>query len=335
VTLTVDNGSVYIPSSASGGGGGKLFKLDANTGNLIFNVTIPGFGGSSSIMASATVGAGMVFVRAQNRYNYALNATTGDIIWMVDARYNLGTPEQAASVSQVCAMLYKYGRVYFNDYYGISCVNAFNGSELWHTWLGRENMAQGLSYSYGRIYTVNENGVLYVLDSLTGEKLSYYAFVGGGAELHSMPTPYNCSLYVASLNWNLYCFEEAPPAEPWTPTPEPTFPTADEIAQKVLDNLPDSPSANDIAQEIVNQLPAYPEYPEAPTADEVAQKVLDNLPDSPSADEVAQAVVNTLPEEPEPAEAPEYTTIDLAILVAVVIAIAIELVSFWTLKKRK
>jgi outer membrane protein assembly factor BamB len=204
----VADDAVYITAAVAGGGGPNLIKLNATTGALMYNIDFAGWLGDTSVSASPTLGAGMVFVRANNRYNYAINATTGATIWMVDARYNPGTPEQANGASQSCAMLYEYGRVYFNNFYGISCVNAFNGTELWYTFLSRENLAQGLSYSYGRIYTVNENGVLYVLDALTGQKLSYYAFSGGGAQLHSMPTPYNGSLYVASLNWNLYCFDE-------------------------------------------------------------------------------------------------------------------------------
>jgi hypothetical protein len=103
-------------------------------------------------------------------------------------------------------MLYKYGFLYFNDYYGISCLNARDGTVVWYTYLSREDLSQGISYAYGRIYVVNEAGVLYVLDSPSGAKLSYYEF---GNQLHSIPTPYNGSLYVAGNDWNLYCFGEA------------------------------------------------------------------------------------------------------------------------------
>ena len=329
-TPAVDNGSVYVTSSASGGGGGKLFRLDANNGNVVFNVTVPGYGGSSSIVASPTLGAGMVFVRAANRYNYAFNATTGQKVWMVDARYNPGTPEQAASALQPCSMLYKYGKVYFSNYYGVSCVNAFNGSELWYTWLSRENIAQGLSYSYGRIYAVNENGVLYVLDSLTGQKLSYHDFVGGGAQLHSMPTPYNGSLYITSLNWNLYRFDEAPPAAQSAPTPTPEPLTADAIAQKVLEKLPTyptSPSASEIAQKVVASLPS------GVSADEVAQKVLANLPANPTAEQIAQEITNQL--STNTAFVPtEYSTANVVIIVAVAVAIAIGIVNLFLIRKR-
>ena len=195
--------------------GPHVIKLNATTGAVIFNVVIPGyFGGYSyfpNIGGSVTVGAGMVFARGIFRYNYALNATTGEIVWMVDARYNPGFATQSQGAAQAAPMLYKYGIVYLTDFYGITAINALNGSELWHTYLSRENSSPGLSYSYGRVYTVNEAGALYVLDALSGEKLSYYQF--GHTTLKSVPTPYNGSLYVGSRDWNLYRFDEAvPPA---------------------------------------------------------------------------------------------------------------------------
>ena len=216
-TPTVVDGAVYFGANGvfMAEAGPHVIKLNATTGEEIFNVVIPGyFGGYSyfpDIGASITLGAGMVFARGIFRYNYALNATTGEIVWMVDARYNPGTPFQSQGSAQAAPMLYKYGIVYLTDFYGITAVNAFNGSELWHTYLSRENSSPGMSYSYGRVYTVNEAGALDVLDALTGEKLSYYQL--GHTTLKSVPTPYNGSLYLGSRDWNLYCFEEAPPEE--------------------------------------------------------------------------------------------------------------------------
>jgi len=43
-------------------------------------------------------------------------------------------------------------------------------------------------------------------------------------------------------------------------------PSASDVAQNVLDRLPDDPTAGEIAQEVLDQMPAYPDYPEAPEA---------------------------------------------------------------------
>jgi outer membrane protein assembly factor BamB len=77
--------------------------------------------------------------------------------------------------------------------------------------------------------------------------------------------------------------------------------------------------------------PSDPGY-QGPSAQEVANRVLADLPEDPTADEISQAVINQMPEYPEPAEIPEYpeypeyTTIDLIIIVLVAITLIISLV---------
>jgi len=87
--------------------------------------------------------------------------------------------------------------------------------------------------------------------------------------------------------------------------------------------------------------PAPEEYPDVPTASEVAQETVSQLPaypDVPSATEVAQETISQLPAYPEIPEIPEtpaYLTIDLAIIAAVAIAVIIGIVSYLAIKKQK
>jgi outer membrane protein assembly factor BamB len=209
---TVADGAVYISANGIAGDEGfHVIKLNATTGALIYNVVLPGFVGGFSVPTSTTapltVGDGMVFARGTSRYNYALNATSGAIIWMTKSGFNEGSPFQTNGPTLAPAMLYANNLVYITDYYSITALNALNGSKVWSTYTSRESLSLGFGYSYGRVYTTNEAGTLYVLDALSGAKLSFYQF--GGATLHSVPTPYNGSLYVSSMDWNLYCFDEA------------------------------------------------------------------------------------------------------------------------------
>ena len=71
--------------------------------------------------------------------------------------------------------------------------------------------------------------------------------------------------------------------------------------------------------------PTYPGY-QGPTAQEVAQDVLNNLPDSPTADNIAQEVLNQLPEYPDATVVPEYTTIDIVLTILVAVAIVLSVV---------
>jgi len=105
--------------------------------------------------------------------------------------------------------------------------------------------------------------------------------------------------------------------------------TAEEIAQKVLDELPISPSADDVASAIINQLP------EGITAQDVADKVLANLPEGPSAENVAEEILKQLPEEPKEPETPLFTTMDLAIIAAVVVVAALVVYNIYLIRKRK
>jgi eukaryotic-like serine/threonine-protein kinase len=218
---TISDNAIYFSSTRGGyriGWGpavtnGDFYKLDLN-GNVIWHKEIPyvldkTFANGNFLFASATVAPdlGLVFLRNGYRLNYAFNVTTGDNIWTYDGKYNPGTPFQLGGAPQVDAFLYKYGLLYANDYYGVTCRNASSGQEVWFTYLSRELNNQGITYAYGRIYVATEAGVLYVLDALNGGKYSYVEF--GNQQMHSSPVPYNGNLYIGAPDWNLYCFGDA------------------------------------------------------------------------------------------------------------------------------
>ena len=83
-TPAVADGAVYVGAAIAGSGGPHVLKLNATTGALIFDVVIPGYNNATTISASVTTGGGMIFARGTYRYNYALNATTGNIVWKVE-----------------------------------------------------------------------------------------------------------------------------------------------------------------------------------------------------------------------------------------------------------
>jgi hypothetical protein len=185
------------------------------------------------VFASPTVDpiGTMIFVRQVYGGTYCINATSGKIIWIYNATYNTGTYTQWGTTNYN-AVLYVDGLCYFNDYYSIVCVDAKTGNVTWNLYLGREDIAGGISYSYGKIYVVSETGNLYSVNAMNGVKLSYYPT---SCLMHAIPVPYNGSLYLAATNWKLYRFGDtvaSPSTEPETTpatSPEPiatTEPTA-------------------------------------------------------------------------------------------------------------
>jgi hypothetical protein len=148
--------------------------------------------------------------------------------------------------------------------------------------------------------TLDPNGNFYEIDSVTSDASGMFKL------MWEPPVPGEYTIIATFEGSKAYYSSYAETAIGVTeaPTPYPEAPTAEDVAQKTIDKLPaypEVPSAEDVAQETINKLPAYPE----------------------------------IPEYPEYPEAPEYTTIDLAIIAAVVIAIVIGVVNFYALRKRK
>ena len=80
--------------------------------------------------------------------------------------------------------------------------------------------------------------------------------------------------------------------------------------------------------------PTYPGY-QGPSAQDVANRVLADLPDNPTPNQISQAVISQLPEYPAATVVPEYSTIDIILAILVVLAIVIGIVSFLVLNKKK
>ncbi len=82
--------------------------------------------------------------------------------------------------------------------------------------------------------------------------------------------------------------------------------------------------------------PTIPGY-QGPSAQDVAQNVVNSLPVNPTPDQISQAVIAQMPEFPEmPAVTiPEYTTIDIVIIVAVVAVAVLVVYTLITVKKQK
>ena len=78
-------------------------------------------------------------------------------------------------------------------------------------------------------------------------------------------------------------------------------------------------------------IPSYPGY-QGPSAQEVANNVVNNLPENPTSSQIAQAVVNAMPEYLEQQAAPDYTNMFIIVFVLVAIAIVIGLVSIFRKK---
>ncbi len=227
---TIVNNIVYVAPNQAGPNG-YIYELNAQTGALMQNMSFPyvvnpfiAAGNPSAritgqgIEAPVTVDTldNIIFVQQINMRTFAINGTSGKILWTYDAYYDPLTTGQWGT-DNVGGILFAGGNCYFNEWYAIVCVNALSGNASWTTYLSREDDAP-LSYYAGNIYAVTYLNYAYVLNGATGAKESY-AFCGDEA---TQPVPYAGNLYVASGDFNVTCFTQATAASSVTPIPTPT-----------------------------------------------------------------------------------------------------------------
>jgi eukaryotic-like serine/threonine-protein kinase len=185
---------------------GFVYKVNADTGSIIWNQSTP-IGRDISMMGTPVIGQGLVFIGsggatvsvAKIGQFYALNATTGKIVWATNQLAGSG------SLNPVWSMLYNNGKVYFADFFSLSCANATTGVKLWSCFLTREHLGS-LAYADGKIYVPSDSFAVYVVDADSGAKLGFF---GTDAQVRSSPAIYQNKLYVGSNDWNVYCIMES------------------------------------------------------------------------------------------------------------------------------
>jgi outer membrane protein assembly factor BamB len=230
----VANDGLYINSNTPGTNG-TLYKLDATSGDIIWTLSIP-YGGTAVSdyspnylywYASPTVADGKVFIPADSRDQYCINAANGDIIWKVvfnaeeeslvpnvaSMIYDPGMPywKQTGNITFLGEIVPKYelfpatGKVYTMDsFFSVLCLDASNGEVLWKSWLGRE--VYGISYALNKVYANRVEKAVYVLDADTGKKLSYWELE---SNCWSSPSLWDNKMYLTDNGWYVYCWEEA------------------------------------------------------------------------------------------------------------------------------
>jgi outer membrane protein assembly factor BamB len=191
--------AVYVISEEPDSG--ALYKLDADSGDLIWKQLIPYhliFIGGTDLHASPTVAEGMVFASTNARNYYGIDAATGDIEWTY--RYS------GAEEFILCSPIYHDGDLFLIGKFSIVCINAKNGDFLWETFLGDE-LYVSPTYADGKLYIATDQRSIYVVNSTTGEKLGRYLT---SSNSWSAPTIYEGRVYVGNNDWNVYCLDDSP-----------------------------------------------------------------------------------------------------------------------------
>jgi outer membrane protein assembly factor BamB len=223
------NNVIYITSTDK-----NLYAFDASSGTKLWNWTSPKVGMGLSprfhlyLTSTPTVAEGKVFFGIGASWdNYlafsglppspyptaiafvALNASTGNLIWLAN---------QTGNSEQPFAATYYKGVLFMPENMGISCYNATDGTLIWRQWLGHQvftSVAVADDPTVGgiKLYAGSDsysitcfNGTAAMLNA-TVSVLSEYTT---GAQCPSSPAVYDGKLYAASADGNLYCFDDTP-----------------------------------------------------------------------------------------------------------------------------
>jgi outer membrane protein assembly factor BamB len=158
----------------AGGGGGRIWALDASDGTIEWYRNLP-----SASESSPMVDHSKVIFGTQNGTVYALGAKTGDVVWSYHAA---GAVKASPTLSK--------GILYFGDYSGhVQAIGERTGRRIWISGSEGALLGSGTFYStpaadYGRIFLGNTDGRVYAYDAGTG-KLDWA--VQTGAYVYSSP----------------------------------------------------------------------------------------------------------------------------------------------------
>jgi uncharacterized repeat protein (TIGR01451 family) len=180
----------------------------SNVGSLQLNWKIGPFNGAGITQSSPAVANGVVYFGGEDYNVYALNASTGALLWS----YHTG-----GYISSSPAVV--NGVVYIgSDDFNVYALNATTGAKLWSSTTGSYNVGGSGPYSpsvaNGVVYIGSDDGHMYALNASTGALLWRYA-----ANLFyyssSPPAVANGVVYFGSGDGNVYALNASTGALLW------------------------------------------------------------------------------------------------------------------------
>jgi len=156
-----------------------------------------GFG----IKSSPAVAGGIVYVGSSDYSVYALNASTGTVIWS----YGTGNPiEGSAAVAD--------GRVYIGSGAKVRALNASTGGLIW-SYTALSGIKSSPAVADGIVYIGSETYNVYALNASTGARIWSYAT---GQWVDSSPAVADGKVYVGSWDSRVYCLNASTGARIWS-----------------------------------------------------------------------------------------------------------------------
>ncbi len=170
--------------------------INATTGALVWQYNAPTFGGDDDIGAPLTLANGLIYANSKNGFIYALNESTGAVVWstQISALSNQDMSGPAVSIN---------GTLYVgsNDGY-LYALNASTGAVLWK-FATTGPVYSSPAIANGVVYFASVDHNVYALDASSGSLLWTYSF---GNQSYSSPIVVDGWVYCGASDGKLYAF---------------------------------------------------------------------------------------------------------------------------------
>jgi len=188
---------------------GRIYCLNAETGDKIWNITIDTPPGQDCWLYSPTVVDGRLYISEPYGKLYCFNAKNGNYIWSVDIGYD-ENGQCSVTPAIVDGKVYiKFGQAL--SWGKIYCFDADNGDELWNYSIGRSEY-ESPAVINGKVFVNGVNWTamdctLYCFNSTSGEIIWNTTLYSSDNPIGwSSPAVCNDSIYLLCF-YSLRCFD--------------------------------------------------------------------------------------------------------------------------------
>jgi outer membrane protein assembly factor BamB len=181
------NGTLYMVMVDLGSSRESLYAFDAKSGLPEWNFSTTGGGYYVEKLQTPQVSSGAVFALLEGDHLYAVNSTSGKLLW------EYGHGEQGLAPFAVDKGLVLVGSRYQNHFLAL---NAASGVAVWRVTTDSQFLGQPLAYG-GMAYAVSSKGTTYAFDEATGFTRWTYA---SGIGVDEAPVIHDGVLYVRGMS---------------------------------------------------------------------------------------------------------------------------------------
>jgi outer membrane protein assembly factor BamB len=178
VYMLMDNGTVFAYSAASGVLVWRhtiplvsVTTVSTSTASNGQVTVIENPNAADDFVEAPPLSGGTLFLTTTFGMMYALNATTGSVVWSTDLGTNVTDARGCSAVA--------YGKVFEGTAAGLLAVNATNGSVVWKAPLNSTHTDTPAVVD-GYVFIADSSGTLYQFNASNGALLWSYTGLGGG-----------------------------------------------------------------------------------------------------------------------------------------------------------